>query len=33
MHPTPTASPALNFVTLAPTLRTRPMISWPGTIG
>ena len=33
MQPTPARSPTLNFVTPSPTRVTRPMISWPGTIG
>ena len=33
MQPTPPMSPTLNFVTALPTAWTRPMISWPGTIG
>src|SRR4051812_48785898 len=31
--PTAARSPGLNFVTLGPTLVTRPTISWPGTQG
>ena len=31
--PTPTLSPFLNSVTLAPTADTRPTISWPVTQG
>ncbi len=33
MQPTPARSPTAIFVTFAPTRVTRPMISWPGTIG
>jgi len=33
MQPTPAWSPTLKRVTLLPTSVTRPMISWPGTIG
>ena len=33
MQPTAAMSPALNFVTVLPTLVTRPTISWPGTTG
>lgn len=33
MQPTPTRSPSLNLVTLAPTAVTTPAISWPGTMG
>ncbi len=33
MQPTPTRSPSRNFVTSLPARRTRPTISWPGTIG
>ncbi|MNT11103.1 hypothetical protein D3C72_1459660 [compost metagenome] len=32
-QPTPTWSPTLNLLTLAPTAVTTPAISWPGTIG
>ncbi len=33
MQPTPAMSPGLNLFTWAPTCFTRPMISWPGTMG
>jgi hypothetical protein len=33
MQPTPARSPALKRVTAAPTRRTVPTISWPGTMG
>lgn len=33
MQPTPTISPTANFVTAAPTSRTRPVISCPGMHG
>ncbi|MNH05813.1 hypothetical protein D3C79_651610 [compost metagenome] len=33
MQPTPTLSPGLKRVTALPTRLTRPMISWPGTMG
>jgi hypothetical protein len=33
MHPTAATSPTFSFVTLLPTLITRPTISCPGTIG
>ena len=33
MQPTPPMSPTLNLVTALPTACTRPMTSWPGTLG